>query len=225
VAAKRALLEQIRSRCGVELDPNRALLGFARRMTAYKRPDLLFSDLDRLRAIAQRWPFQLVLGGKAHPRDEAGERLIEALHAHARELSSAIPIVYMPDYDMELAKFLVAGVDVWLNTPLPPLEASGTSGMKAALNGVPNLSVLDGWWLEGCIEGVTGWAVGDGRDGTAAELDAARLYEKLERTVLPLYYGARDGWLGVMKGAIAKNGSIFNSHRMMRRYAVEAYLH
>jgi starch phosphorylase len=193
-------------------------------MTAYKRPDLLFSDLARLRAVARRHPLQIVLAGKAHPHDAAGKRLIALLHAHMRELRDDIPIVYLADYDMELAGRIVAGVDIWLNTPLPPLEASGTSGMKAALNGVPSLSILDGWWLEGCIEGVTGWAVGDGRDGPAAEADAASLYEKLERTVLPLFYGEGDGWLAVMRGAIAKNAAFFNSHRMMRRYASEAYL-
>jgi starch phosphorylase len=125
---------------------------------------------------------------------------------------------------MALAQLLVAGVDIWLNTPLPPLEASGTSGMKAAFNGVPNLSVPDGWWIEGCIEGVTGWAV---ESSGAADGDARSLYNRLENTVLPLYYGRggdRSGWLQVMKGAISKNASYFNSHRMMRRYATEAYL-
>jgi starch phosphorylase len=158
-----------------------------------------------------------VLAGKAHPRDEEGKRLIEVVNAHARALADAIPVAYLPDYDIALARTLVAGCDVWLNTPLPPLEASGTSGMKAAFNGVPSLSVLDGWWTEGCIEGVTGWAIGD----------AATLYDKLERIVLPLYDavdGGAGAWIGVMKGAIGKNASYFNSHRMMRRYATESYL-
>jgi len=127
-----------------------------------------------------------------------------------------VRVAYLPDYDMGLAQLLVSGCDVWVNTPLPPMEASGTSGMKAAFNGVPSLSVPDGWWLEGCIEGVTGWSVNDARE----------LYEKLERVVLPAFYsnGSRSGWLEVMKGSIAKNAAYFNSHRMMRRYATEAYL-
>jgi starch phosphorylase len=124
---------------------------------------------------------------------------------------------------MERALDMVSGVDVWLNTPLRPLEASGTSGMKAAFNGVPQLSVLDGWWLEGCIEGITGWAVGSASDSSNHD-DAASLYHKLEHKVLPLYAGDRRGWITVMKGAIGKNASYFNSHRMMRRYATEAYI-
>ena len=199
------------------------ILGLARRMTAYKRPDLLFADLERLKAIARSRLFQIVLAGKAHPRDEGGKRLIETLHNHMRTLRDVIPIAYLPDYDLDTALALVSGSDVWLNTPLPPMEASGTSGMKAAFNGVPSLSVLDGWWVEGCIEGVTGWAIGDG----GREHDAAALYDKLEQTVLPLYYGYEaepGGWIRVMKGAISKNASYFNSHRMMRRYAAEAYI-
>ena len=221
--AKAALVERVRGHDGPALDPALPLLGFARRMTPYKRADLLFSDPERLKAIAQRQPFQIVLAGKAHPRDGGGKELIERLHAWARELQGAVPIVFLPDYHMDLARLLVSGVDVWLNLPLRPLEASGTSGMKAALNGVPNLSVPDGWWLEGWIEGVTGWAVGGGADADNAR-DAASLYDKLEQTVLPLYHGDRAGWAAVMKGAISRNASFFNSHRMMRRYAVEAYL-
>ena len=224
VEAKAALIERVTARCGVTLHPKVPILGFARRMTAYKRPDLLFTDLARLKAIAAQWPFQVVLAGKAHPHDAAGKRLIEALHEYMRSLAGVITIAFVPDYDMEVALELVAGVDVWLNTPLRPLEASGTSGMKAAFNGVPNLSVLDGWWVEGCIEGVTGWAIG-GAGSESNGQDAAALYDKLEQVVLPLYYYAeRARWIGVMKGAIAKNASYFSSHRMMRRYVTEAYL-
>ncbi|MBI5436440.1 MAG: alpha-glucan family phosphorylase [Nitrosomonadales bacterium] len=223
VQAKQHLIEKVQALTGVSLKPDVPIFGFARRMTAYKRPDLLFSDLERLRAIARNHPFQIVLAGKAHPRDEGGKHLIEQLYAHARDLAGTIPVVYLPDYDLALAQTLTAGVDVWLNTPLPPLEASGTSGMKAAFNGVPNLSVLDGWWIEGCIEGVTGWAIGDAAG--MADGKAQVLYDKLEQVVLPLYYGHSDGgWLKVMKGAISKNASYFNSHRMMRRYATEAYI-
>ena len=223
-AAKRALLERIQALSRRSLDPTLPLLGFARRMTAYKRADLLFSDLERLGSIARQHAFQLVLAGKAHPRDEGGKRLIEQLHGWARELEGKVPVVFLPDYAMDLARLLVSGVDVWINTPQRPLEASGTSGMKAALNGVPNLSVLDGWWLEGWIEDVTGWAVGGESDSDNAR-DAAFLYDKLEQEVLPLYYGDRTRWIAVMKGAISRNAYFFNSHRMMRRYAVEAYLH
>jgi len=221
--AKQKVMELVHALTGVTLDPALPILGFARRMTAYKRPDLLFSNLERLRSIARGRSFQIVLAGKAHPRDEPGKRLIEQLHAHMRALSGSIPIAYLPDYGIASAQVLVAGADVWLNTPLPPHEASGTSGMKAALNGVPSLSVFDGWWIEGCIEGVTGWGIGNDR-GAA---DAASLYDKLEHVVLPLYYDHTDSqraWIAVMKGAISKNGSYFNSHRMMRRYATEAYL-
>jgi starch phosphorylase len=165
-----------------------------------------------------------VLAGKAHPHDDDGKRLISALHAHARELAGVISVAFVPNYDMALARTFIAGVDVWLNTPLRPREASGTSGMKAAFNGVPSLSVLDGWWIEGCIEGVTGWAVGDSKEGSNGG-DAQGLYDKLEQIVLPLYYyAARTSWIAVMKGAICKNASYFNSHRMMRRYFTEAYI-
>lgn len=220
--AKQHLVEKVQTLTGVALDMNIPILGFARRMTAYKRPDLLFSDLERLQAIARQHPFQIVLAGKAHPHDENGKQIIEQLHAQARLLAGAITVVYLPDYDFTLAQTLTAGADVWLNTPLPPFEASGTSGMKAAFNGVPNLSVLDGWWIEGCLEGVTGWAIGDAAG--MADGNARVLYDKLEQVVLPLYYGHSDGgWVKVMKGAISKNASYFNSHRMMRRYATEAY--
>jgi len=215
VRAKQALIERVRELTGVALTADAPIVGFARRMTAYKRPQLLFTDAERLKAIAREHPFQVVLGGKAHPRDEEGRRLVAELHRHARALQGVLPIAYLPDYDLSLAQLLVAGSDLWLNTPLPPLEASGTSGMKAAFNGVPSLSILDGWWVEGCIENVTGWSI----DG------AATLYEKLSGTVLPLYYAhAGGGWVRLMKGVITTNAAYFNSHRMMRRYATEAYL-
>jgi len=223
VQCKQDLIDRVQQLTGVAFDPDQPILGFARRMTAYKRPEMLFADIARLKAIAGKRPFQLVMAGKAHPNDTEGKRLIEALHSHMRELAGTIPMAFLPNYDMALALAMVAGSDVWLNTPLRPYEASGTSGMKAAFNGVPQLSVLDGWWLEGCIEGVTGWAVGD--DSAAANgHDAASLYDKLEQVVLPLWYDNRAGWVAVMKGAISKNAAYFNSQRMMRRYATEAYL-
>jgi len=220
--AKQALLNLLRGAGGRALDPERFTIGFARRMTDYKRPSLLFSDLARLRAIARRHPIQIALAGKAHPRDTEGKRHIARLHEWARTLGDEIPVVFVPDYGVESARLLVSGVDVWLNTPQRPLEASGTSGMKAAVNGVPSLSILDGWWLEGCQEGVTGWAIGQDEPHDN-ERDAAALYDKLENTVLPLFYGNAEGWLQVMRGAISHNGSFFNSHRMVRRYMLEAY--
>lgn len=221
--AKQQLIEMVAARCGVVLQPDRPILGFARRMTTYKRPDLLFSDPARLKAIAQRHPFQIVLAGKAHPHDVEGKRLIESLHADMDLLRDVVPIAFVPNYDLDSAKWLVSGVDVWVNTPLRPFEASGTSGMKAAFNGVPSLSVLDGWWIEGCIEGVTGWGVGSSADAANGD-DALSLYDKLEHVVLPLYHRDRSGWIAVMKGAISKNAAYFNSHRMMRRYVAEAYM-
>jgi glycogen phosphorylase len=221
--AKAELITEIRRATGVEMKLDVPLLGFARRMTGYKRPDLLFQDLERLRAIAARQPFQIVMAGKAHPRDRDGKAVIRAIHEHLRE---AAPLIgaFMPNYDMSFSGKLVAGTDVWLNTPLPPMEASGTSGMKAAFNGVLNLSVLDGWWVEGWDEGVTGWAIGKDEDPPDADAHAADLYRKLETIVLPLYYNDRERWMWMMKQAIGKIGPAFNSHRMMRRYLIEAYV-
>lgn len=220
-SAKARLLGAVRERTGAELRLDVPLIGFARRMTSYKRPNLLFSELEKLKQLAHERPFQVVLAGLAHPLDEPGKRIIEELHRHIRDLADVIPIVFLPEYDMDLARTLVAGADIWLNTPLPPLEASGTSGMKAALNGVLNLSVLDGWWVEACVEGVTGWAI----EGTPpASGDGEALYRKLGDIVLPLYYQNQDRWIWMMKQSISKIGSTFNSQRMMRRYATEAYM-
>jgi starch phosphorylase len=221
--AKEQLIAEVVSRTGQRLDPDVPLIGFARRMTGYKRPDLLFTDLERLESIHRRFPFQIVVAGKAHPRDEGGKALIQQLLEHARALEGKVPLLFLPNYDLDLAARLVSGCDIWLNTPLPPLEASGTSGMKAALNGVLNLSVLDGWWIEAWEEGVTGWAVDD-KGQAATGLHAALLYNKLENVVLPLYHDDRPRWIWMMKQSISRIGPLFNSHRMMRRYASEAYI-
>ncbi len=220
--ARLALLSFIFERCGVRLREDVFTLCFARRMTGYKRPGLLFSDLERLRCIARGCPIQIIVAGKAHPNDNEGKRAIEQVNAHLKALAPEVPGAYVPGYAMDSARLLVSGADVWLNNPLPPLEASGTSGMKAAFNGVPSLSVLDGWWLEGCFEGVTGWSIG--AQGDDPDTHAQALYEKLEHVVLPLFSNDRPGWTAVMKGAIAQNATIFTTHRMMRRYASEAYL-
>jgi starch phosphorylase len=221
--AKEDLVTFIKEKTSVVLDANVALIGFARRMTGFKRPELLFTDLDRLRSISRRHPFQVVLAGKAHPHDFEGKQAIEHLHRHIHDLEDEIKIVFLPNYDLDVASRLISGTDIWLNTPLPPLEASGTSGMKAAINGVLNLSVLDGWWVEAWIEGVTGWAIG--ADASPGIEHAEDLYAKIGETVLPLYYGDRARWLWMMKETISKIAAYFNSHRMMRRYATEAYLH
>jgi starch phosphorylase len=223
-AAKTHLTERVAFATGVHLDPDVFTIGFARRATAYKRADLLFHDVNRLKQIASAAPLQIVYAGKAHPRDEAGKQVIERIFKDSAGLGPAITVVYLPNHDMALGRLLTSGVDLWLNTPEPPLEASGTSGMKAALNGVPSLSILDGWWLEGCIEGVTGWAIGD--DGPVADktaVDASSMYDKLERLILPLFQNNRDGFGDVMRHAIALNGSFFNSHRMVEEYALKAY--
>jgi glycogen phosphorylase len=224
-SAKDELITVVKGMTGVTLNPEVPILGFARRMTGYKRPLLLFRDIDRLTDIAGRYPMQIVLAGKAHPRDESGKEAIRELNEIGRRLAGKLTCTFLPNYDMRLAMALVAGSDVWLNTPLPPLEASGTSGMKAALNGVLHLSVLDGWWVEACIDGVTGWSIGDD-DGAAADerRTAMSLYDKLEISVLPLYHGDPAGWRRMMKQAIGYIAYYFNSQRMMRRYATEAYL-
>lgn len=224
-SAKSDLVKLVQTTTGTVLDPDTMTLGFARRMTGYKRPLLLFDDIDRLIALSNQHPLQVVMAGKAHPRDEPGKDAIRRVHELCLELRGKLTCVFLPDYDMRMAMTLVAGTDVWLNTPLPPMEASGTSGMKAALNGVLNLSVLDGWWIEACVEGVTGWAIGDDDGSVVDEKSAAvALYDKLERAVLPLYYNDPVHWRAMMKQAIGNIAYYFNSQRMMRRYATEAYL-
>lgn len=218
---KAALVARIAETTGKQFRVDVPLIGYARRMTAYKRPELLFSDMERLKELARRQPFQIVLAGLAHPSDRSGQEAIQAIGAHVAALDGTIPAAFLSGYNLDLAGALVAGCDIWLNTPLPPLEASGTSGMKAALNGTLNLSVLDGWWVEGCIEGVTGWSID--HDPNRPN-DAAPLYDKLQEVVLPLYYNDRARWTWMMKQSISKIGSCFSSHRMLRRYATEAYM-
>ena len=227
--AKQALVDYVKEKNGVDLDPRTLTIGFARRAAPYKRTTLLFSDLDKLREINRQGAIQLVFSGKAHPANEEGKREIREVHDAMRELDGEVTGVYLENYTMEIAALMTAGVDVWLNTPLPPYEASGTSGMKAALNGVVNFSVLDGWWIEGWIEGMTGWAIGLGPD-VPVSADERRdralqdLYSKLEYLIVPTYYRREDEWATVMRSSIAKIAYFFNTHRMMRRYASEAYL-
>ncbi len=224
-AAKRELLAEVKKRTGVRLDPTAMTIGFARRATAYKRADLLLSDADRLKRIAsQVGPLQIIYGGKSHPQDSSGKAIIQRIFEAAAPLRDTVPVVYLEDYDMTLGKLVCSGVDLWLNNPQKPHEASGTSGMKAALNGVPSLSVLDGWWIEGHVEGVTGWSIGD---DWYAESNLARetmsLYDKLEYVILPMFYGRPSAFARVRRSAIAINASFFNAQRMMLQYLENAY--
>jgi glycogen phosphorylase len=219
--AKNALIEYVNQYASVRFDTDRLTLGFGRRATSYKRPALVLSDLERLKQLGTG-RLQIVFAGKAHPRDEAGKSLIRQIFASAKQLGGDVPVVYLPNYEQHLGGLMTAGVDVWLNTPEPPLEASGTSGMKAALNGVPSLSVLDGWWIEGCLEGLTGWAIGH-RNHQIHGANAESLYEKLETAVLPLFYNDRAGFINVMRHAISLNGSFFNTQRMLHEYMVRVY--
>ena len=226
--AKQRLIEEVNRGVNAGFDQDVFTLSFARRATGYKRPDLLFHDPAWLRRLAQRYgSLQLVFAGKAHPKDEHGKALIGQIIRQGKALGPEVKLVYLPNYDVELAQLLTAGVDVWLNTPLPPYEASGTSGMKASHNGVPNLSVLDGWWLEGHVEGVTGWAIGSRDDDTGSgqhdAADARSLYQKLEEVILPLYSNEPRRWAELMRYTIALSASFFNTQRMLTEYVVYAY--
>lgn len=224
--AKHQLLEEVKQRTGRALDPNLFTIGFARRATAYKRADLLFSDLDRLKRIAgQVGPLQFLFGGKAHPRDERGKALIRRIFETAAALGDNVRVVYLEEYDMALAKYMCSGVDLWLNTPQKPREASGTSGMKAAFNAIPSLSVLDGWWIEGHVEGITGWSIGDSWESESnPEKEMKSLYDKLENIIIPMFYEKRDAYAQIMRSVIAINSSFFNAQRMMFQYLKNAYL-
>jgi glycogen phosphorylase len=223
--AKRDLLEEVVRRTGTSLEPGVLTIGFARRATAYKRADLLFSDLERLRRIAQEaGPLQVIYAGKAHPKDWSGKELIQRIFGAGAALHDTIPVLYLEGYDLALAKLLCAGVDLWLNTPQKPREASGTSGMKAALNGVPSLSVLDGWWVEGHEEGVTGWSIGeDWQEDSDLAMESASLYNKLESVIAPMFYSRATAYAKVMRSTIGLNGSFFNAQRMLTQYMINAY--
>ncbi len=223
--AKQNLFEEIQRRTGQKLDPDVYTIGFARRASTYKRANLLFSNPDKLRAIARNvGPLQIVYGGKAHPRDEGGKNLIRSVFGGAAALADVIRTVYVENYDLQWGGLISSGVDVWLNNPMRPQEASGTSGMKAALNGVPSFSVLDGWWVEGHIEGVTGWSIGDSEPTGDPAVELRELYDKLEHSILPLYYGGRQRYIELMRSTIALNGSFFNTQRMVQQYVSNAYL-
>src|SRR5882757_9234520 len=229
--AKSALIKEVHRRSGMLLDESALTIGFARRAATYKRADLLFKDINRLKYIAESiGPIQILYGGKAHPHDAGGKALIQRVIQAATGLKNDIKILYLENYNMALAKLITSGVDLWLNTPQRPQEASGTSGMKAALNGVPSLSVLDGWWVEGCVEDVTGWSISESHQPGSAPIvtdnfnEAQSLYAKLENVILPMFYKERSRYLSVMQHAIAVNGSFFNTQRMVQQYVIDAYL-
>ena len=229
IEAKHELLDFVHSSSGLQLDTNALTLGFARRATEYKRATMIFSDLEKLKEVNSQGKIQLIFAGKAHPKDELGKKLIQEIYEYKTRLKDEIPIVYLENYNMGIAQKLTSGVDVWLNTPMPPMEASGTSGMKAAHNGVINFSVLDGWWIEGCVEGLTGWAIGPSPDQALSEdkrrkREIADIYSKLQYVIIPKFYRERDSWISLMRNSIGKVAYYFNTHRMMRRYATDAYL-
>ncbi|MCX6353445.1 MAG: alpha-glucan family phosphorylase [Candidatus Aureabacteria bacterium] len=224
--AKNKLVDCVNAETGAGMDYKTLTIGFARRATAYKRADLIFLNVDRLLSIHKDvGKIQFVFAGKAHPQDWPGKEIIKKIVSVSHRLKDRIKIVYLQNYDMELAKMLISGVDLWLNTPQKPKEASGTSGMKAAHNGIPSLSILDGWWIEGCIEGLTGWSIGAAHEEKGIdERNADSLYEKLEKTILPMFYHDCQSWTTVMRHTIAINGSFFNTNRMVLQYVLKAYL-
>jgi glycogen phosphorylase len=223
-SAKKELFAVIREKRGIDLNPEVLTIGFARRASTYKRADFMFQDLERLKYIARDLgPLQLVYGGKAHPHDAGGKELIRRVFGGSGAVSDVIRSAYVENYDMHWGKLLTSGVDLWLNNPMRPQEASGTSGMKAALNGVPSFSVVDGWWIEGYIEGVTGWAIGNSDIAEDLASEVSGLYDKLEREIVPMFYGRPNRYLDVMRSAIALNGSFFNTQRMLQQYIANAY--
>lgn len=219
---KKHLIEYVNKHSTVKLAKNIFTLGFARRFTPYKRPEFLFNNLKRLLSLQQPGGrIQIIYAGKAHPRDLEGQELIKRIYQYKKELTPKIKVVFLANYDLNQAKLLTAGVDLWLNTPLPPNEASGTSGMKAAHNGVPQLSTLDGWWPEGYKKNKTGWAIREKKrkDGVSE----SNLYELLEKDILSMYYKDSERWKKIMRSTISLNASYFNTDRVLEQYIKEAY--
>jgi starch phosphorylase len=225
--AKKKLINFVNERYNAGMNYNDFTIGFARRQTAYKRPDLLISDPNRLTQIAEKaGPIQIIYAGKAHPKDGSGRDVIKKIFEIMKTIQGKVKITYIQNYDMMIGKMMTAGTDIWLNTPRRPREASGTSGMKAAHNGVPQFSTLDGWWLEGHIENITGWAIGPEKtedEESDDENDRNDLYNKLETWIIPKFYGDRDNWVRTMRSCIAINASFFNTDRMVQQYVLNAY--
>jgi starch phosphorylase len=227
--AKYDLVDYVKKIAGVELSPDVLTIGFARRFTSYKRADLIFSNLERFLKMSEEGTFQIIYAGKAHPKDTPGKEIIKRIVDLTKKFNDKIKVIFLKNYNMEMALRLVSGVDIWLNTPLRPREASGTSGMKAAHNGIINFSILDGWWIEGHMEGITGWSIGpkpleSSLINVNDTTDAEDLYNKLENIIIPMYYKDRSQWIKIMKNSIGKVAYYFNTHRMMRRYVTEAYI-
>jgi glycogen phosphorylase len=222
---KARLLNFLNQKYQYEFDTEVFTIGFARRAANYKRASLIFQDKARLDKIAQKYgKLQLIFAGKAYPTDELGKEFIKEIYDISQDFTDSLYVAYIPNYDIELGKILTGGVDLWLNNPVVPQEASGTSGMKASLNGIPSLSTMDGWWLEGAVEGVTGWSVGQGEETEESELKIATdIYDKLENTILPIFYQDKQAWSQIQKNCIAINGSYFNTHRMLQEYVLKAY--
>ena len=214
--ARRQLHDYVQSTTGVELFSDRLTIGFARRFATYKRANLVFKDLERLRAIGGG-KIQFVFSGKAHPRDQGGKQLIRDIFESAHQIADEIPVAFIENYDMHTGLMMTSGVDIWLNNPIRPMEASGTSGMKAAMNGVPNCSILDGWWPEACLHGVNGWAIGNAEDDRDDDRDAENIYNVLQHDVIPLWEQEGDGWAEMMKASIAASAG-FTGQRMIQDY-------
>lgn len=225
---KGKLIDLVNERKDIGMSEDILTLGFARRAAPYKRADLMFYDIEKLTKISEEaGDFQAIFAGISHPKVESGKELIREIYQYAEELRDRIKIAYLEDYDMNMGKIMTSGSDVWLNNPDRPREACGTSGMKAALNGVPQLATLDGWWIEGHLEGKTGWSIGpsprqDGEEYSDEE-DAKNLYNKLENSVIPKFYEDRDGWIELMRNSISFNGAHFSSRRMVQEYISNAY--
>jgi len=213
---RRILRELVKISTGVELEEHRLTIGFARRFATYKRANLVFSDLERLRSIGSG-NIQFVFSGKAHPKDEGGKQLIRDIFSSASEVDHEIPVAFIENYDMATGLAMTSGVDIWLNNPIRPLEASGTSGMKAAMNGVPNCSILDGWWPEACEHGVNGWQIGQAEDERNDERDAENIYAVLENDVLPVWKEGGARWAKMMRASIATSAR-FTGARMISDY-------
>jgi len=226
--AKKRLINLIKEKTGETFEQNVFTIGFARRFTAYKRPTLLLRNINRLIEIQKKvGAIQIVYGGKSHPLDLEGKALIAEVNKIKAKNKDKIKIAFISGYEMDLAKIIIAGVDLWVNTPLPPNEASGTSGMKAAHNGVPQLSTFDGWWTEGYIRGKTGWTIRGGKikgGGSLNSKDAASLYDLLEKEIMPTYYYQPEEWQEIMRFTIGVNASFFNTERVLREYVQNAYL-
>ncbi|MEE2747481.1 MAG: alpha-glucan family phosphorylase [Candidatus Thermoplasmatota archaeon] len=214
--ARAVLRDLVRASTGVEFSAERLTIGFARRFATYKRANLVFSDLERLRSLGSG-RIQFVFAGKAHPRDEGGKQLIRDIFQGAAQVADEIPVAFLEDYSMDTGLAMTSGVDIWLNNPIRPMEASGTSGMKAARNGVPNCSILDGWWPEACEHGVNGWGIGEGEDERDDSRDAKAVYDTLEHEVLPAWNGNAEHWNDLMRASIATSAR-FTGARMISDY-------